>query len=104
MSTTINSLSTPATTGGASPAATPQKAGVADLASRDTFLKLLIAQIRNQNPLQPTDGIQFVTQLAQFSSLEQNVQMEQDLSAIKSTLELRLPKPSPAADPLPIAK
>lgn len=58
-----------------------------DLANRDTFLKLFIAQIRNQNPLNPADGIQFMTQLAQFSALEQNVQMSQDLSAIRKLLE-----------------
>jgi flagellar basal-body rod modification protein FlgD len=65
-----------------------------DLANRDTFLKLLIAQIRNQDPLNPTDGVQFLTQLAQFSSLEQNVQMGQDLQAIRTTLDQRLPAPA----------
>jgi flagellar hook assembly protein FlgD len=41
------------------------------LANKETFLQLLVAQIKNQDPLKPTDGIEFVTQLAQFSSLEQ---------------------------------
>ena len=56
------------------------------LASRDTFMKLLVAQLKYQNPLNPTDGVQFLTQLAQFSSLEQNVQMAQDLSAIRKAI------------------
>lgn len=71
---------------------TPTKtAGVDDLANKDTFLKLLVAQMRNQNPLNPTDGVQFVSQLAQFSSLEQNVQMSSTLDAIRTTLDDRLP-------------
>ena len=42
-----------------------------DLASEETFLKLMIAQLQNQDPLKPVDSTQFVTQLAQYSSLEQ---------------------------------
>ena len=41
---------------------------------RNTFLKLFITQLQNQNPLNPTDSEQFVAQLAQFSSLEQATQ------------------------------
>ncbi len=56
------------------------------LASKDTFMKLLVAQIRNQNPLNPQDGTQFVSQLAQFTTLEQSTQMRDDISAIRSSL------------------
>ncbi len=56
------------------------------LATRDTFMKLLVAQLKYQNPLNPTDGVQFLTQLAQFSSLEQNIQMAEDLSAIRKAI------------------
>lgn len=38
---------------------------------KDEFLKLLVTQLKNQNPLNPMDSSAFVAQLAQFSSLEQ---------------------------------
>lgn len=38
---------------------------------KDAFLKLLVTQVRNQDPLQPQGGTEYVAQLAQFSSLEQ---------------------------------
>ncbi len=38
---------------------------------KDDFLKLMISQLKNQDPLNPMDGTQFAAQLAQFSSLEQ---------------------------------
>ncbi|GAA0708983.1 flagellar hook capping FlgD N-terminal domain-containing protein [Paraclostridium ghonii] len=39
--------------------------------NKDLFLKLLVAQMSNQDPLNPQDPTQYVTQLAQFSMLEQ---------------------------------
>ncbi len=62
---------------------------VDNLANTETFLQLLVAQIKNQNPLQPTDGVQFVTQLAQFSSLEQLVAIRGEITS--------LTPPAPAA-------
>ncbi len=56
------------------------------LVNEQTFLKLLVAQLQNQDPLQPQDGTQFVAQLAQFSSLEQEVQMRTDLDSINTAL------------------
>ena len=38
---------------------------------KDAFMELLVTQIKNQDPLNPTDNQEFVAQLAQFSSLEQ---------------------------------
>ncbi len=38
---------------------------------KSEFLELLMAQVNNQNPLEPMDNAEFVSQLTQFSSLEQ---------------------------------
>ena len=61
--------------------------GVAALGSTTTFLNLLVAQLKNQDPLNPADGTQFVTQLAQFSQLEQSLNMAQDIAAIRQDLD-----------------
>jgi flagellar basal-body rod modification protein FlgD len=68
-------------------AKTPMPQAPADpLANKDTFLQLLVAQLKYQNPENPADGTQFVTQLAQFSSLEQQTASRQDLDSILQTL------------------
>lgn len=52
------------------------------LANEQTFLQLLVAQIKNQDPLQPADGTQFLSQLAQFSQLEQLIGIRQGVDAL----------------------
>ena len=66
-------------------------AGLGSLVSEQTFLQLLVAQLQNQDPTAPQDGTQFVSQLAQFSSLEQEIQMRTDLDSINSTLASEAP-------------
>ncbi len=56
------------------------------MVTEQTFLQLLVAQLKHQDPEQPQDGTQFVAQLAQFSSLEQELQMRTDLDSINKTL------------------
>lgn len=50
---------------------------------KDAFLKLMIAQLQNQDPLEPLDGTDYSAQLAQFSSLEQ-------MQNINDTLNMNL--------------
>ena len=52
----------------------------------NSFLQLLTAQIRNQDPLAPLDSTQFVEQLATFSSLEQQVRSNTQLENIASMI------------------
>ena len=45
----------------------------------DTFLKLLVTQLENQDPLNPMDGTEFTAQMATFAQLEQQMQSNQHL-------------------------
>ena len=53
--------------------------------TKDDFLKLLIAQLQNQDPLQPMDNQQFAVQLATFNSLEQLIDINNKLGSLQST-------------------
>ena len=54
---------------------------------KEQFLTLLVTQLKNQDPMSPADGTQFVTQLAQFSSLEQQLGMKSVLDQILAVLK-----------------
>jgi len=59
-----------------------------NLASEDTFLKLFVAQLQNQDPLNPNqqDPTQMVSELAQFSQLEQMVNIGSDVHSISQSI------------------
>jgi flagellar basal-body rod modification protein FlgD len=59
-----------------------------NLASEQTFLKLFVAQLQNQDPLNPNqqDPTQMVAELAQFSSLEQLVNIGSSVTSINTLL------------------
>jgi flagellar basal-body rod modification protein FlgD len=65
---------------------------------REDFLRMLIAQLENQDPLNPQDATEFTAQLATFSSLEQLIAMR---SGIEKLVEasLGLSDPAPGSDP-----
>ena len=65
------------------PSALPSN--VDGLANENTFLQLLVAQIKNQDPTNPTDSVQFLSQLAQFSQLEQLIGIRQELKTSGSS-------------------
>jgi flagellar basal-body rod modification protein FlgD len=52
---------------------------------RDAFLSLLITQLQNQDPLNPTDSTEFTAQLAQFSSLEQLGYVNDNLKQLQNS-------------------
>ncbi len=63
----------------------PTSAASAGL-GKDAFLQLLVAQVRNQDPLNPADGQQFLAQLAQFSELEQMIGIRSELESLHQDL------------------
>lgn len=84
---------TPSPHTAALPAATPTaKAGSATSSAateptnpngelgKNDFLKLMIAQLQAQNPLEPSNGTEYISELAQFSQLEQTTNLAQSSS------------------------
>lgn len=55
---------------------------------QDDFLKLLVAQMSSQDPLNPQKDTEFIAQMAQFSSLEQSRSMQQDVAALRGQQDL----------------
>lgn len=53
---------------------------------KNTFLKLLVAQLTHQDPLNPTEDKEFVAQLAQFTSLEQLQEINSGVSSLNETM------------------
>ncbi|MBE7445071.1 MAG: hypothetical protein HS132_07420 [Planctomycetia bacterium] len=64
--------------------ATSSASGISSEISMDSFLTLFVTQLKNQNPLDPTDNTEFMSQLAQFSTLEQEQQQTKYLASINS--------------------
>lgn len=71
------------TTSGATTAAAAKAAtSVASKMNADTFLKLLMAQLQNQDPTKPMDSTEYVGQLASFSQVEQATKTNQKLDSL----------------------
>jgi flagellar basal-body rod modification protein FlgD len=54
---------------------------------KDTFLQLLVKQMQNQDPLEPVDNTQMIAQLAQFSSLEQMSNLNDQFSVVSGNID-----------------
>ena len=54
----------------------------------DSFLKLLVAEMSNQDPLNPTDSTQYISQFASFSSVEQAIQTNKKLDSLMTVSAL----------------
>jgi flagellar basal-body rod modification protein FlgD len=82
MSMTVNA---PAGTGG--PAATAETKSKTEV-DYQSFLKLLVAQMKNQDPTDPMDSTQYMAQLAAFSQVEQSVQINAKLDQMLQSSSL----------------
>jgi len=82
MASAVNPLV--AASNAASATSTVAQGANAPAPSEQMFLQLLVSQIQNQDPLNPTDSSQFVSQLAQFSQLEQVIAIRGDIEKAQS--------------------
>lgn len=82
MTEVASTTNTANTTNNGNATATPQNFGK----EFTSFIQLLTAQVRNQDPLSPMDSTQFVEQLATFSTLEQQVRSNDSLESIAAMI------------------
>ena len=52
---------------------------------KDQFLQILVTQLRNQDPMQPMQDKDFIAQMAQFSALEQTMNMATQMTALRQS-------------------
>lgn len=65
----------------------PTATARSNASEKDMFMTLLVAQLKNQDPLQPQDGTAFVAQLAQFNSLDQLIGIRNSIEALARRIE-----------------
>ncbi len=73
----VNSVSTTGSTSNSSSAQSTNN----QIMGKDDFMKMMVAQLQHQDPLNPMDGTQFASQLAQFSTLEQMQNLNTTMTA-----------------------
>jgi len=78
-----------------SPASPTQRVSVAETGDAgsaymnyEAFLRMLIAEMKNQDPTQPSDPAQYLSQLASFSSVEQGIKTNSKLDDLMTSLAL----------------
>ena len=83
VASTTNTTST-SSTGSSSKSSLGEAAGL----GKDDFMTLLIAQLKNQDPMKPMEDKEFITQLAQFSSLEATEKLNTQLDELLGSQSL----------------
>lgn len=86
MSSSANPITSSSAAGQDTAAQTGPKTKKDELTDKTAFLKLLVAQIRNQDPLNPADGVQFLSQLVQFSQVEQLIEIRAAAEQIRDVI------------------
>ena len=72
------------TTTGSSVVTSPKKSTL----DYNSFLKLLVAEMKNQDPTNPTDTAKYISELASFSSVEQGVNTNKKLDSLMTAVQL----------------
>lgn len=80
----VSAVTHAATSQAATSATTGSAAQGADTASQDRFLKLLVAQLNNQDPMNPMDNAQMTTQLAQINTVSGIEQLNKTVTSLVS--------------------
>ncbi len=81
-----NVTQTSSTASGAAAGSTSTSAATPPV-TENMFLQLLVTQLKNQDPSNPADSTQFVTQLAQFQTMEQSMNQGENITAIRNDLD-----------------
>ena len=55
---------------------------------QEDFLKLLVAQLTSQDPMNPKQDTEFIAQMAQFSALEQSKTMQSDIASLRGDQQM----------------
>lgn len=84
-SSTVGSSSSTSSSGSSTSSSdTPQ-------VTQNQFLELLVTQLQNQDPLDPTNSDQFMSELAQFSQLQEVMGIHQDFNALLQANNIAIP-------------
>lgn len=83
--TTTNPVSTKDQWNYSSSSTTTKETGNSTL-GKDQFLKILITQLQNQDPMQPMEDKEFIAQMAQFTSVEQLMNISTQLNTLNQSL------------------
>ena len=65
---------------------TAETTSAASNIGKDEFLKLLVAQLEHQDPMNPVDNQEFLAQLASFSSLEQLISINEGVTKLSAAM------------------
>jgi len=76
----ITSNTNSASSNGSSPVSTQKT-------DSNMFMTLLVAQLKNQDPMEPQDGTAFVAQLAQFNSLDNLISIRQSMEQLVASIQ-----------------
>ncbi len=80
--------STTSTSGTSSTSSTSQQDGGLNSLSSDNFLQMMIAELKNQDPLNPTSNDQLLSQISQMRSLQSSIELSDTLKSVSSQQQL----------------
>lgn len=84
--TQVNSAASTAAVNASQAGRTYQSQKAGNSFDQDAFLKILVAQLSSQDPLNPLDQNEFIAQMAQFTQVEQTLKLNENLQTLGNTL------------------